>query len=70
MLAQAADEEHRIEEHFLRKTGGTERITGIREEMQKTMESGCGIYRERHSLLESANKLRELQERAQQHHDR
>ena len=65
LLAQAADEERRIEEQFLRKDGGTERIAGIREEMQKTMESGCGIYRERATLVESANKLRELKERAQ-----
>jgi fumarate reductase flavoprotein subunit len=31
--------------------------------MQKTMESGCGIYRERVSLEASAAKIRELQER-------
>ena len=59
----AAEEEHQIEE-FLRRTGGTERIAKIREEMQKTMETGCGIYRERTSLEESAQKLTELQERA------
>jgi succinate dehydrogenase flavoprotein subunit len=63
LLAQATDEEHRIEGQFLRKNGGTERITKIREEMQKTMESGCGIYRERASLVDSANKIRELKER-------
>ena len=63
VLAQAAAEEHRLEEQFLRKTSGTERITKLREEMQKTMESGCGIYRERNSLIESASKLAELQER-------
>jgi fumarate reductase flavoprotein subunit len=63
VLAMAAEEEHQIEE-FLRRTGGTERIAKIREEMQKTMETGCGIYRERTSLEESAQKLTELQERA------
>ena len=65
VLAQAADEEHRLEENFLRKTGGTERIAKLREEMQKTMESGCGIYRDRESLVASANKLVELQSRFQ-----
>jgi fumarate reductase flavoprotein subunit len=65
VLAQAADEEHRLEANFLRKTDGTERIAKLREEMQKTMETGCGIYRERDSLVQSANKLVELQERFQ-----
>ncbi len=65
VLALASDEERRLEENFLRKTGGTERIAKVREEMQKTMERGCGIYRERNTLVESANKLRELKERYQ-----
>ncbi len=65
LLALAADEERRLEEEFLRKTGGTERIAKIREEMQRSMEQGCGIYRDRSCLVENANKIRELQERAQ-----
>jgi fumarate reductase flavoprotein subunit len=65
LMALAADEERRLEDDFLHKNGGTERIAKIREEMQKTMETGCGIYRERASLVESANKIRELQERVQ-----
>jgi fumarate reductase flavoprotein subunit len=65
LMALAADEERRLEGDFLHKNGGTERIAKIREEMQKTMETGCGIYRERASLVESANKIRELQERVQ-----
>lgn len=63
LLAQAADEERRLEKDFLHKTGGTERIATIRTEMNKTMESGCGIYRERESLEESARKVQELKER-------
>jgi len=63
--ALAADEERRLEENFLHKTGGTERISRLREEMQHAMERGCGIYRERASLVENANKIGELQERAQ-----
>ncbi len=61
--AQAADEKKRLEEQFLRKTGGTESIAGIREQMQKTMEEGAGIYRTGSSLQVSADKLSELKER-------
>lgn len=64
VLAQARDEERRLEENYLRKTGGTERIAKLREEMQQTMERGCGIYREHNSLVESAHKLDELRGRA------
>jgi len=63
VLAQAADEERRLEQEYLNKTGGTERIANLRDEMQKAMESGCGIYRERESLVASGNKLVELRER-------
>ena len=65
LLALAADEERRLEEDLLRKTGGTERIAKIRDEMQRSMEQGCGIYRDRANLVENANKIRELKERAQ-----
>jgi succinate dehydrogenase flavoprotein subunit len=65
VLAQAGDEQRRLETQFLRKTGGRERIATIREEMQKTVESSAGIYREEKSLSEGADKLRELQERYQ-----
>ncbi len=63
LLAQAADEEARLDDQFLNKTGGRERIATIREEMQKTMEQSAGIYRSGESLEKGANKLRELQER-------
>jgi fumarate reductase flavoprotein subunit len=63
LLAQAADEEARLEDQFLNKTGGRERIATIREEMQKTMEQSAGIYRTGESLEKGADKLRELQER-------
>jgi fumarate reductase flavoprotein subunit len=65
VLAQASDEERRLEKSLLHKNGGTERIAHLREEMQKAMERGCGIYRERATLIESANKVSELRERAQ-----
>ncbi|MBI3664724.1 MAG: FAD-binding protein, partial [Acidobacteria bacterium] len=63
VLSQALDEQNRLEEQFLRKTGGRERIATIREEMQKTMEKSCGIYRNGALLAEAAGKLREVQER-------
>ena len=63
IAAQATDEENRLEQEYLNKTDGTESIATIREEMQKTMEDGCGIYRTGSSIEDSANKLRELQER-------
>ena len=62
-LAQALDEEARLQDQFLRKTGGGERIATLREEMQATMEKSAGIYRSGDSLSEAADKLHELQER-------
>ncbi|MBV8362731.1 MAG: fumarate reductase (quinol) flavoprotein subunit [Deltaproteobacteria bacterium] len=63
LLALAGDEERRLEQQYS-KADGSERIAKLREEMQRTMERGCGIYRERATLIESANKLNELKERA------
>jgi fumarate reductase flavoprotein subunit len=63
VLAQALDEEKRLESQFLRKTGGHERVATIRTEMQATMEKSAGIYRDGPLLQEGAAKLRELQER-------
>src|SRR6266851_2824828 len=63
VLAQAMDETRRLEGDFLRKTTGRESIAGIREEMQKSIERGAGIYRTGSSLIEAAVTLRKLQER-------
>jgi fumarate reductase flavoprotein subunit len=63
VLAQALDEEARLQDQFLQKTGGGERISTLREEMQATMEESAGIYRSGDSLARAAGKLRELQER-------
>jgi fumarate reductase flavoprotein subunit len=65
ILAQALDEQKRLEEQFLRKTDGRERPATIREEMQKTMEMSAGIYRNGAALQEAAEQLRQLQERFQ-----
>jgi fumarate reductase flavoprotein subunit len=62
MLAQAMDENRSLEK-FLGRTGGRERIATIREEMQKSMENGAGIYRMGGSLAEAAESIRRLKER-------
>ena len=61
--AQALDEQHRLEDQFLRKSAGKERIATLRAEMLTAMESGAGIYRNRSSLEKTAAKLGELKER-------
>ncbi len=61
--AQANDERRRIEQEYLFKEGGKERIASLREEMQAAIEAGAGIYRTGSSLAEAAGKLRELQGR-------
>ena len=63
VVSQALDEKLRLEQQFLRKTGGRERIATIRSEMHKAMENGAGIYRNQTSLQKAADKLRELRER-------
>jgi fumarate reductase flavoprotein subunit len=63
ILAQAMDEQRRLETQLLRKSGGGERIATIREDMQTTMEESAGIYRTGMSLLTATETLRNLQER-------
>jgi fumarate reductase flavoprotein subunit len=63
IVAQALDEARRVESQYLNKTGGRERIATIREEMQKAMEDGAGIYRTQDSLAAAQNKIAELQDR-------
>jgi fumarate reductase flavoprotein subunit len=62
-MAQAVDEARRLESRLLSKADGGERISTIREEMQGSVESGAGIYRDQKALTQSAQKLQELQER-------
>jgi fumarate reductase flavoprotein subunit len=63
LLAQALDEERRLGEVLLGKTGGSERIAQLREEMQAAMESGAGIYRDAKGLEAAAGRISEIQER-------
>ena len=62
-MPQAADEQRRLESQFLSKPKGRQRIATLREEMQASVESGAGIYRQQRTLTQSTDKLRELQER-------
>lgn len=57
------DEQRRISRDFLTKQGGKERISTLRKEMNKTMESGAGIYRSEKSLRETCDKLKEIKKR-------
>ena len=63
VLAQAHDEQRRLEEQFLFKTGGRERIATLRQEMQEAMEQSAGIYRDASALHRAETQLQQLQER-------
>jgi fumarate reductase flavoprotein subunit len=63
LSALAKDEQQRLDRHFLRKTDGKERIATIRQEMQKAMEDGAGIYRSEEEMKKTCNTLRQLRER-------
>src|SRR5712692_8415513 len=63
LSALAKDEQQRLDRQFLRKTGGKERIATIRQEMQKAMEEGAGIYRKEEEMKKSCDTLRQLRER-------
>jgi fumarate reductase flavoprotein subunit len=65
LVAQAHDERRRVEERFLRKSGGRERIATLRAEMHQIMEESAGIYRTETVLKGAAEKLSRLQERFQ-----
>jgi succinate dehydrogenase flavoprotein subunit len=63
VMAQASDEQRRLERDMLGREDGEERISAIRTAMQSTMEESAGIYRSGDSLAKGADTLRELQER-------
>jgi fumarate reductase flavoprotein subunit len=63
LASQALDEARRIETTWLRRSGGTERVSAIRRAMQATLEGSAGIYRDGPTLDAAAAALRDLQER-------
>jgi fumarate reductase flavoprotein subunit len=62
LLRQAEEEAARIDALRGRRKGG-EKIAQIRREMQKTMEEGCGVYREQASMQETARTMAQLRGR-------
>jgi fumarate reductase flavoprotein subunit len=64
VLAQASDEQRRLERDLLSRPAGPDRIAVIRAEMQQVMEASAGIYRDGDALAKGAEALRELQQRA------
>jgi succinate dehydrogenase flavoprotein subunit len=59
----AEGEQRRLEDKFLRKTSGKERIAILRAEMHQIMEESAGIYRTGATLEKAVEKLVSLQER-------
>ncbi len=59
------DEARHLEESFIDKKGGDERIGDIREEMQRDMDAGAGVFRTRDGLNALSQKLDSLRERFQ-----
>ena len=62
-VAQGDDEHTRLAKEFGSKRGGRERIANLRDELQKTMEAGAGIYRTGDSIRKAADSVRALQQR-------
>ena len=63
VMAQAKDEELRLGNEFLHKSGGRDRIAVIRDEMQTTMEESASIYRSGDALSRGVDRLSDLQQR-------
>src|SRR5258706_1299959 len=63
LSSMASDEIGRLDNQFLTKSDGQDRIANLRNEMHKCMEEGAGIYRTEGSLKNSQEVIRSLQER-------
>ena len=63
-MAQARDEERRLEGGLRDRTDGRESIADLRSAMQEVMEDSAGIFRTEAFLSKGADALRELQERS------
>ncbi len=64
---QAEEEQARIDELRGRPNGG-EKIAQIRREMQKTMENGCGVYREEAPMQQTVREMAQLRGRCSDLH--
>jgi fumarate reductase flavoprotein subunit len=65
LTAQAEDEQRKLRERWFLGQG-KENLAGIRVDLNKTMEDGCGIYRSEASLQHTCDTIRRLKERYQQ----
>jgi succinate dehydrogenase flavoprotein subunit len=63
LRSQVEDEGRRLETHFLRRSGGRERIATLRSEMHQIVEASAGIYRTEGALQQAVQGLQKLQER-------
>jgi fumarate reductase flavoprotein subunit len=61
--AQARTETQRLERELTRHAEGTDRIADIRTDMQATLETAAGIYRDGPTLTKAVDQIRVLQER-------
>ena len=57
------DETRRVQATYLDKKDGDERIGEIREDMQRSMDEGAGVYRTREGLFELTKRLDSFRER-------
>jgi fumarate reductase flavoprotein subunit len=62
LAEQAAAADGRVKALF-RKSGGTESVSGLRREMNNSMEEGAGIYRTEESLRESCAVMADIRRR-------
>jgi fumarate reductase flavoprotein subunit len=60
---QAEQEQQRIGSQFIRKQGGTERVATLRQELNRIMEAGAGIYRTGESLEKACSTIAILKDR-------
>ena len=61
--SQVMAEQERIAATYINKQGGSERIVGIRTELNAAMEAGAGIYRTEASLKQTCETITRLRER-------
>jgi fumarate reductase flavoprotein subunit len=61
----AADEERRITQTYLSERAGGERVAILRDELQQTMERGCGVFRTAASLEQTCKEVEALRQRYQ-----
>ena len=57
------DETRRVESSYLDKRDGDERIGEIREDMQRSMDEGAGVYRTKEGLVELVKRLESFRDR-------